>query len=60
MKTSLSAIILATLTGRVAAGNFLFMNYQGWYENFDSYDKWHRSLWTPTWTPPSVCDAIAM
>ena len=42
--TSLSAIILATLTGRAQAGNFLFLNYQGWYENFDSYDEWHRSL----------------
>ena len=41
---SLSALILAALTGRVAAGNFEFMNFQGWYENFDSYDEWHRSL----------------
>ena len=42
--SSLSALILAALTGRVAAGNFDFMNFQGWYENFDSYDDWHRSL----------------
>ena len=41
---SLSALILAALTGRVAAGNFEFMNFQGWYENFDSDDEWHRSL----------------
>ena len=44
MKTSLSAIILATLSSRVAAGNFLFLNFEGWYENFDSYNDYHRSL----------------
>ena len=54
--TSLSAIILATLTGlpSAEAGNFLFLNYQGWYENFDSYDEWHRSL---TWSS-QVCSMM--
>mmetsp|Transcript_10320 Transcript_10320/g.29018 ORF Transcript_10320/g.29018 Transcript_10320/m.29018 type:complete len:221 (-) Transcript_10320:173-835(-) len=50
--SSLSALILATLTGRVAAGNFLFLNYQGWYENFGAYDDWHRNLamWGEEWS----------
>ena len=52
--SSLSALILASLTGRVAAGNFDFMNFQGWYENFGSYDgDWrHRGL---TGWGPNVC-----
>ena len=54
---SLSALVLAALTGRVAAGNFEFMNFPGWYENFDSYDEWHRSL---TGWGPQVCRSCAL
>ena len=58
--SSLSALILAALTGRVAAGNFEFMNFQGWYENFDSYDEWHRSLSLESGFSPQVCRSCAI